>query len=131
MEENIFTPVMLQNIFSKHGHTISRWINAEIQLATSHVQPSAVFSSDEALRLFGKLRKAGLLDQNNMPNSLSLAQKGVLADEIARRLNISHTWVEFSKLWKINPETLRCANTKAKKQSNIEEFRKQVKKALE
>ena len=58
-----------------------------------------VLRTEEAMRLWGKVREAGLVDEDFQP-TISRTQAALLAFEMARRLGIKEKWKVFEDLWK-------------------------------
>ena len=84
----------------------------------------------QAEDLFGKLREAGMVDARMQPIGLSNAEKGILAFELARRLDIQNQWQVFATLWGTTPGTLRSAYNKANDQRKTLKFIERLKNAL-
>ena len=84
----------------------------------------------QAEDLFGKLREAGMVDARMQPIGLSNAEKGILAFELARRLDIQNQWQVFATLWGTTPGTLRSAYNKANDQRKTLKFIEKLKNAL-
>ena len=55
-------------------------------------------STEAAMALWEKARKAGYVDENYQP-LLSRSQSALLADEMAERLGIKEKWKVFETLW--------------------------------
>ena len=55
-------------------------------------------SSEEAMALWEKVQVAGYVDDNYQP-TISRTQAAILADEIAKRLEIKEKWKAFETLW--------------------------------
>ena len=84
----------------------------------------------QAEDLFGKLREAGMVDARMQPIGLSNAEKGILAFELARRLDIQNQWQVFATLWGTTPGTLRSAYNKANDQRKTLKFIEKLKNIL-
>ena len=84
----------------------------------------------QAEDLFGKLREAGMVDARMQPIGLSNAEKGILAFELARRLDIQNQWQVFATLWGTTPGTLRSAYNRAIEQQKTMLFIEKLKNAL-
>lgn len=85
----------------------------------------------EAEPLLKSLEADGLLEADAQPaKGLSLAQKGVVANELARQLSIQSYWKVFGKLWGMNPETLRRSYNRALEQRSTANFIDRLKKAV-
>lgn len=97
-------------------------------LATSQEAPLGVtplpeeLLTDEARALYGRLREAGMVDEGWMPVGLTNAERGVLAFQLAVRLDIQNQWQVFSSLWGTTPGTLRSAYNKANEQRKTMSF---------
>ena len=88
--------------------------------------------SPEAKALVARLQEGGLLDENFQPTpDLSGAQKGLLANYMATRLNISNVWQFFGGLWHIASGTLRTAYNKALEQRNTLDFQDRLKTIID
>jgi len=86
--------------------------------------------TNKAKEIFSKLRKAKILDENNMPTDLSLAQCGVLASIVSSKLGVKWPWKTFGDYWKMNKETLRSSATSGFKQEKIGVFIDKINNAL-
>ena len=64
-------------------------------------QLPAPLATDEAMVLWKKAQKAGLVDENFQP-TLSRSQAALLADAMATRLGIKEKWKVFEKFWNRN-----------------------------
>ena len=84
----------------------------------------------QAEDLFGKLREAGMVDARMQPVGLSNAEKGILAFELARRLDIQNQWQVFATLWGTTPGTLRSAYNRAIEQQKTMLFIEKLKNIL-
>ena len=84
----------------------------------------------QAEDLFGKLREAGMVDARMQPIGLSNAEKGILAFELARRLDIQNQWQVFATLWGTTPGTLRSAYNRAIEQQKTMLFIEKLKNIL-
>ena len=84
----------------------------------------------QAEDLFGKLREAGMVDARMQPIGLSNAEKGILAFELARRLDIQNQWQVFANLWGTTPGTLRSAYNRAIEQQKTMLFIEKLKNIL-
>ncbi len=97
-------------------------------LATSQEAPLGVtplpevLLTDEACALHGRLCEAGLVDEGWMPVGLTNAERGVLAFQLAVRLDIQNQWQVFASLWGTTPGTLRSAHNKANEQRKTMSF---------
>ena len=97
-------------------------------LATSQEAPLGVtplpevLLTDKARALHGRLREAGLVDEGWMPVGLTNAERGVLAFQLAVRLDIQNQWQVFAPLWGTTPGTLRSAYNKANEQRKTMSF---------
>lgn len=108
--------------------------SADTRRAPDTPMPEAALP--EALRtplaetLRGRLADAGLVDGHWQPQSLSNAEKGVLASLLADRLEIGNHWKFFGRLWDMNSETLRTAYNKGMDQHRTADFMERVNRAL-
>ena len=93
----------------------------EVQETAQLVCP-AELQTQEAENLFEKLREAGMVDARMQPLNLSNAEKGMLAFELAGRLDIQNQWQVFSSLWGTTPSSLRSAYNKANEQRKTMSF---------
>lgn len=84
----------------------------------------------QAEDLFGKLREAGMVDARMQPIGLSNADKGILAFELAKRLDIQNQWQVFATLWGTTPGTLRSAYNRAIDQQKTMLFIEKLKNIL-
>ena len=84
----------------------------------------------QAEDLFGKLREAGMVDARMQPIGLSNAEKGILAFELARCLDIQNQWQVFANLWGTTPGTLRSAYNRAIEQQKTMLFIEKLKNVL-
>ena len=84
----------------------------------------------QAEDLFEKLREAGMVDEQLQPVGLSNAEKGILAFELARRLDIQNQWQVFATLWGTTPGTLRSAYNRAIEQQKTMLFIEKLKNVL-
>ena len=81
-----------------------------------------VLLTDEACALHGRLCEAGLVDEGWMPVGLTNAERGVLAFQLAVRLDIQNQWQVFVSLWGTTPGTLRSAHNKGNEQRKTMSF---------
>ena len=86
-----------------------------------HGLPEALLT-DKARALHTRLREAGLVDEGWMPVGLTNAERGVLAFQLAVRLDIQNQWQVFSSLWGTTPSSLRSAYNKANEQRKTMSF---------
>ena len=93
----------------------------EVQETAQPVCPTEL-QTQEAEKLFEKLREAGMVDARMQPLNLSNAEKGMLAFDLAGRLDIQNQWQVFSSLWSTTPGTLRSAHNKANEQRKTMSF---------
>ena len=84
----------------------------------------------QAEDLFGKLREEGMVDARMQPIGLSNAEKGILAFELARRLDIQNQWQVFATFWGTTPGTLRSAYNRAIEQQKTMLFIEKLKNVL-
>lgn len=90
-----------------------------------------VFKTPKAEQLMQKLVNAGLLNNNWLPVNLSIAERGYLANDIAKRLIIKDNWKVMGTLWNENPETLRQGMYRALEQAKTRAFIEKLKNALD
>jgi hypothetical protein len=81
-----------------------------------------VLLTDEARELHARLVEAGMVDEGWMPVGLTNAERGVLAFQLAVRLDIQNQWQVFSSFWGTTPGTLRSAYNKANDQRKTMSF---------
>ena len=91
---------------------------------------SEVLCTSEAMALCTKLREAGMVDEQLQPVGLSNADKGILAFELAKRLDIQNQWQVFATLWGTTPGTLRSAYNRAIDQQKTMLFIEKLKNIL-
>lgn len=84
----------------------------------------------QAEALFAKLRQARMMDEQMQPLDMSNAEKGILAFQLALRLNIQNLWQVFSTLWGTTPGTLRSAYNRANEQRKTLLFLEKLKNVL-
>lgn len=84
----------------------------------------------QAEALFAKLRQAQMMDEQMQPLDMSNAEKGILAFQLALRLNIQNLWQVFSTLWGTTPGTLRSAYNRANEQRKTLLFLEKLKNVL-
>ena len=105
----------------------------EVEEVQDTAQPICLpeeLQTEQAEDLFEKLREAGMVDARMQPIGLSNAEKGILAFELARRLDIQNQWQVFATLWGTTPGTLRSAYNKANDQRKTLKFIEKIKNAL-
>ena len=105
----------------------------EVEEVQDTAQPICLpeeLQTEQAEDLFEKLREAGMVDERMQPVGLSNAEKGILAFELARRLDIQNQWQVFANLWGTTPGTLRSAYNKANDQRKTLKFIEKLKNAL-
>ena len=81
-----------------------------------------VLLTDEARELHARLVEAGMVDEQWQPVGLTNAERGVLAFQLAVRLDIQNQWQVFAPLWSTTPGTLRSAYNKANEQRKTMSF---------
>ena len=101
----------------------------EVQETAQPVCPTEL-QTQEAEKLFEKLREAGMVDARMQPLNLSNAEKGMLAFELAGRLNIQNQWQVFATLWGTTPGALRSAYNRAIEQQKTMLFIEKLKNIL-
>lgn len=74
-----------------------------------------------------KLQEAGYLDENFQPaEGTTQAQKGVIVEYVAARVDLEAKWKDFGTLWNIVPETLRRAYAKGENTDPTRDFYKKI-----
>ena len=101
----------------------------EVQETAQPVCPTEL-QTQEAEKLFEKLREAGMVDARMQPLNLSNAEKGMLAFELAGRLNIQNQWQVFASLWGTTSGALRSAYNRAIEQQKTMLFIEKLKNIL-
>jgi hypothetical protein len=101
----------------------------EVQETAQPVCPTEL-QTQEAEKLFEKLREAGMVDARMHPLNLSNAEKGMLAFELAGRLDIQNQWQVFATLWGTTPGALRSAYNRAIEQQKTMLFIEKLKNIL-
>ena len=86
--------------------------------------------TQEAEKLFEKLREAGMVDARMQPLNLSNAEKGMLAFDLAGRLDIQNQWQVFASLWGTTSGALRSAYNRAIEQQKTMLFIEKLKNIL-
>ena len=86
--------------------------------------------TQEAEKLFEKLREAGMVDARMQPLNLSNAEKGMLAFDLAGRLDIPNQWQVFASLWGTTSGALRSAYNRAIEQQKTMLFIEKLKNIL-
>lgn len=86
--------------------------------------------TEEAEELMEDLVDAGLLDDNWQPKNLSGSERGLLAREISKQLDINDVWQVFGNLWNEKSETLRSYLNKALDQKKSLEFQDKIKNII-
>ena len=103
----------------------------EVQDTAQPICLSEELQTEQAEDLFEKLREAGMVDERMQPVGLSNADKGILAFELARRLDIQNQWQVFATLWGTTPGTLRSAYNRAIDQQKTMLFIEKLKNILD
>ena len=101
----------------------------EVQETAQPVCPTEL-QTQEAEKLFEKLREAGMVDARMQPLNLSNAEKGMLAFDLAGRLDIQNQWQVFATLWGTTPGALRSAYNRAIEQQKTMLFIEKIKSIL-
>ena len=101
----------------------------EVQETAQPVCPTEL-QTQEAEKLFEKLREAGMVDARMQPLNLSNAEKGMLAFELAGRLDIQNQWQVFATLWGTTPGALRSAYNRAIEQQKTMLFIEKLKNIM-
>ena len=102
----------------------------EVQDTAQPICLSEELQTEQAEDLFEKLREAGMVDEQLQPVGLSNADKGILAFELAKRLDIQNQWQVFATLWGTTPGTLRSAYNRAIDQQKTMLFIEKLKNIL-
>ena len=103
----------------------------EVQDTAQPICLSEELQTEQAEDLFEKLREAGMVDERMQPVGLSNADKGILAFELAKRLDIQNQWQVFATLWGTTPGTLRSAYNRAIDQQKTMLFIEKLKNILD
>ena len=98
----------------------------EVQETNQPMCP-AELQTPQAEDLFEKLREAGMVDAQMQPLKLTNAEKGMLAFELAGRLDIQNQWQVFATLWGTTPGALRSAYNRAIEQQKTTLFIEKLK----
>ena len=101
----------------------------EVQETAQPVCPTEL-QTQEAEKLFEKLREAGMVDARMQPLNLSNAEKGMLAFDLAGRLDIQNQWQVFASLWGTTSGALRSAYNRAIEQQKTMLFIGKLKNIL-
>ena len=101
----------------------------EVQETAQPVCPNEL-QTQEAEKLFEKLREAGMVDARMQPLNLSNAEKGMLAFDLAGRLDIQNQWQVFASLWGTTSGALRSAYNRAIEQQKTMLFIEKLKNIL-
>lgn len=101
----------------------------EVQETAHPVCPTEL-QTQEAEKLFEKLREAGMVDARMQPLNLSNAEKGMLAFDLAGRLDIQNQWQVFASLWGTTSGALRSAYNRAIEQQKTMLFIEKLKNIL-
>ena len=101
----------------------------EVQETAQPVCPTEL-QTQEAEKLFEKLREAGMVDARMQPLNLSNAEKGMLAFDLAGRLDIQNQWQVFATLWGTTSGALRSAYNRAIEQQKTMLFIEKLKNIL-
>ena len=101
----------------------------EVQETAQPVCPTEL-QTQEAEKLFEKLREAGMVDARMQPLNLSNAEKGMLAFDLAGRLDIQNQWQVFASLWGTTSGALRSAYNRAIEQQKTMRFIEKLKNIL-
>ena len=101
----------------------------EVQETAQPVCPTEL-QTQEAEKLFEKLREAGMVEARMQPLNLSNAEKGMLAFDLAGRLDIQNQWQVFASLWGTTSGALRSAYNRAIEQQKTMLFIEKLKNIL-
>lgn len=88
-------------------------------------------TGEKAMRIFLKLYKKEILDENFQPLNLSACQKAYLAYQIACKLDINHVWKVFSEFWHMKSSVMRTRYNEAISSHSIAEFQEKIKECLQ
>lgn len=88
-------------------------------------------TGEKATRIFLKLYKKEILDENFQPHNLSACQKAYLAYKIACKLDINHVWKVFSEFWHMKSSVMRTRYNEAISSHSIAEFQEKIKECLQ
>lgn len=88
-------------------------------------------TGEKATRIFLKLYKKEILDENFQPLNLSACQKAYLAYQIACKLDINHVWKVFSEFWHMKSSVMRTRYNEAISSHSIAEFQEKIKECLQ
>ena len=89
-----------------------------------------VLLTSKAQELHARLMEAGMVDAAWMPVGLSGAERGVLAFQLAVRLDVQNPWQVIAPLWGTTPGALRSAYNRANEQRKTLSFIEKLKNIL-
>ena len=87
-------------------------------------------TGEKATRIFLKLYKKEILDENFQPLNLSNYQKAYLAFQISVTLGINNVWKVFSRFWNMKPSVMRTRYNDALSMPSILDFGEKIKEYL-
>ena len=83
-------------------------------------------ATDRAKAEFGKLQKAGLLDESLQPIHLTRPQMGCIVIRMGAVLGLASQWKDFGQLWEVDPELLRTQFVKGQETGPTQEFNRKL-----
>ena len=95
MERNVFKDTLLSLLSGRPARQVPA---SSANTAMGKLPPP--LDTEQAHRLWEKLKAAGLVDDNCQP-LVSHAQAALIADEMAARLNITKKWKLFGSFWNL------------------------------
>lgn len=118
---------LIKGFFAKDAEDVQEVPSGETSVKT---EIPDILCTLEAKALHTKLQQAGMLDAGMQPIGLSNAEKGLLAFELAGRLNIQNQWQVFATLWGTTSGSLRSAYNRAIEQRKTMLFIEKLKNIL-
>ena len=118
---------LIKGFFAKDAEDVQEVPSGETSVKT---EIPDILCTLEAKTLHTKLQQAGMLDEWMQPIGLSNAEKGLLAFELAGRLNIQNQWQVFATLWGTTSGSLRSAYNRAIEQRKTMLFIEKLKNIL-
>lgn len=118
---------LIKGFFAKDAEDVQEVPSGETSVKT---EIPDILCTPEAKALHTKLQQAGMLDAGMQPIGLSNAEKGLLAFELAGRLNIQNQWQVFATLWGTTSGSLRSAYNRAIEQRKTMLFIEKLKNIL-
>lgn len=110
--------------------TTTEGIASSITEAVTTAVPD-VFTTAASMALLQKLIDHHFIDATFQPIGLSWAERSILVDELAARLNIIDKWQTFGTLWHVKPQVLRSAYNRAMDQKKTSLFFDRIRDAME